>query len=342
MNKLAIILPIILAAVGANALEISKVPEGKLCALSFTYDDGVVTHYSHALPMHLKYGFPGTFLIITDRVEKDGENRENKYCSWKELKEMSDKGMEVASHTKSHRNMREIESAGLTMEMTKGKKRDELFAMREKNWPELLSEVTISRDEIEKHCGNKVRTYAFGGNACPDWSWRLMNEVKGCIRVGNIRIATGRGDSEAKYREQLEKKVMVSNAVSCVMFHGLGTKTKNDGWNPIPNLETYESIFKLVKANEDKIHLDTFGNNSFYQTLAENVVLKRKDADTFELTLKPKTRGTLVPGVVWLRVAANEKVSVNGKPATPNKYGAITANIGDTIKRSSNLSSNLF
>lgn len=57
------------------ALEVSPVLEGKLCALSFTYDDGVATYYTHAMPMHLKYGFPGTFLIITDRVETDGEGR---------------------------------------------------------------------------------------------------------------------------------------------------------------------------------------------------------------------------------------------------------------------------
>ena len=96
-----------LCTMGAGAVEVSKVPEGKECALSFTYDDGPATHYTHAFPLHRKYGFPGTFLIITSRVEDDADpNRPHKNVSWKELKEMSDAGMEIASHTKSHKNLR--------------------------------------------------------------------------------------------------------------------------------------------------------------------------------------------------------------------------------------------
>lgn len=329
MKRLVIGIAAALVAAGAEALEISKVQEGKLCALSFTYDDGVETHYTHALPLHLKYGLPGTFLIVTDRVEAEGADRAHKCCSWAQLKEMSEKGMEVASHTKSHRNMREIESAGLTKEMTKGKKRDELFAMREKNWPELLSEVTLSKEAIERNCGNTVRTYAFGGNACPDWTGRLMGEVKGCVRAGNIRIATGRGDSEEKYRKQFEEKILVSNRVSCVMIHGIGTKTKNDGWNPIPDLETFESLFRIVKENAEKIHFDTFGNNAFYESRAGSVRLQKTGDGAFALV--PKAKDKEVSGEIWLRVAPDEKVSVNGKPATPNKYGAILVRVGDTM-----------
>ena len=315
-----------------SGVQISPVPEGKLCALSFTYDDGVRTHFTHALPMHLKYGVPATFLIVTDRVEPDSAERANRCCSWAELKEMSEKGMEVASHTKTHRNMRELESAGITKEMTEGKSRAEIFAMREKNWPDLLAELTISKEAIESHCGKTVRTYAFGGNACPDWTGRLMDEVKGFVRAPNIRIATGRGDTEEKYRQQLEAKVMVSNRVSCVMLHGIGTKTKDDGWNPIPDLEVYESLIKLVKANEDKIHLDTFGGHSLYQSRAENAVLRKLGENVFELKLKPNPRGYVEPGDIWLRVAANEKVFVNGKAATPNRYGAIRARLDDRIE----------
>lgn len=47
--------------------------------------------------MRLKYKMPGTFLIVTDRVEADDAERAMKNCSWAELKEMAAKGMEVAS-----------------------------------------------------------------------------------------------------------------------------------------------------------------------------------------------------------------------------------------------------
>lgn len=72
-----------LAAGVVSGVGISPVPEGKMAAFSFTYDDGVRSHYTAALPLHLKYGMPGTFFIITDRVEADGPDRAGKYCSFR-------------------------------------------------------------------------------------------------------------------------------------------------------------------------------------------------------------------------------------------------------------------
>ena len=91
MNRVILSAVVAACAWGARAVEVSTVPEGKVCALSFTYDDGPATHYTHAFPLHKKYGFPGTFLIITSRVEDDADaNRPHKNVSWRELKEMSD------------------------------------------------------------------------------------------------------------------------------------------------------------------------------------------------------------------------------------------------------------
>ena len=199
MKKKLSALTVLACAYAAFGLEISPILEGKQAAFSFTYDDGAYSHYTTALPMHLKYGMPATFFIITDRVEPEGEGRAKKYCSWSEVKEMADKGMEMASHTKTHRNMRELESAGLTKEMMKGKTRAELFAMREPNWPTVWSEIVLSREALESHTGQKVRTYAFAGNAFPDWTGRIISEARIYTR-GNIRIATGRGDSAESYR----------------------------------------------------------------------------------------------------------------------------------------------
>ena len=163
MKKKLTALTVLACAYAAFGLEISPVLEGKMAAFSFTYDDGAYSHYTTALPMHLKYGLPATFLIITDRVEPEGEGRAKKYCSWAEVKEMACKGMEMASHTKTHRNMRDLESAGLTKEMIKGKTRAELFAMREPNWPTVWSEIELSREALESHTGQKVRTSRLDG-----------------------------------------------------------------------------------------------------------------------------------------------------------------------------------
>jgi peptidoglycan/xylan/chitin deacetylase (PgdA/CDA1 family) len=97
MKKKMSALTVLSCAYAAFGLEISPVLEGKMAAFSFTYDDGAYSPYTTALPMHLKYGMPATFFIITDRVEQDGEGRAKKYCSWAEVKEMAGKGMEMSS-----------------------------------------------------------------------------------------------------------------------------------------------------------------------------------------------------------------------------------------------------
>ena len=325
------ILAFILAA-PAFGVEISPILEGKLAAFSFTYDDGAYSHYTTALPMHLKYGLPATFLIITDRVEPEGEGRAKKYCSWSEVCEMAAKGMEVASHTKTHRNMCQLESAGLTREQMKGKTRAELFAMREPNWPTVWSEIALSREALESHTGQKVRTFAFAGNAYPNWSGRIIGEARIYMRV-NVRIATGGADSTESYRKQLDEKVMVSNRVSCAMIHGVGTGDAGDGWYPIPSLDVYESLLKMVAERRDTLHVDTFGNNAAYAARARNTKLVPENdrPGVYKLVLSEKPKDICEPGEIWLRLKPGEKVSVNGKEAVPNASGAVLAHTGDTI-----------
>lgn len=321
------------SALTASAVTISPILEGKQAAFSFTYDDGAYSHYTTALPMHLKYGMPATFFIITDRVEQEGEGRAKKYCSWAEIKEMADKGMEMASHTKTHRNMRELESAGLTKEMMKGKKRDELFAMREPNWPTVWSEIALSREALESHTGQKVRTFAFAGNAFPDWTGRIVAKARIYTR-GNIQVWTGRGDTEVGYRKRIDEHVMATNSVSCCMIHGVGTGDSGDGWNPIPSLAVYESLFKLIAERRDRLHVDTFGNNAAYQTRAANTKLVPVEGSEgeYRLVFAEKPKGICEPGEIWLRLAPDEKVEVNGKPAEPNAQNAVLAHTGDTIR----------
>jgi len=66
-------------------------------AISITFDDGWDSDYKIAFPMLKGYGFKATFFITTDWINKKGYVKE----VW--LKEMSQYGMEIGSHTLSHR-----------------------------------------------------------------------------------------------------------------------------------------------------------------------------------------------------------------------------------------------
>lgn len=327
-------LGLLLAAVGARAgmaAEICKIPEGKESAITITYDDGSYSHYTHALPTHVKYNVPGTFLIITDKVEDDADTaRGHKYVSWKELKEMQDKGMEIGTHTKSHRNMREIESKDVTKEMTQGKKRDEVFALREKNYPELREEVVGSVKALTDHGLKPPLAIAFAGNACPDWTWRLLGEAHLYLRKPSL-ISTGRGDTPERYEKMLAEKLK-PGTVGVIMLHGLGTKTPGDGWNPITEFSTYEALIEKISKMRDKVHVGGHGEVMRYHECAKACKLKDNKDGTFTIAHTSSKFNPSEPVKLWLRAAAGEKIAVNGQPVAPDANGIFTANIGDTLK----------
>lgn len=62
-----------------------------------TFDDGYTDHYTQAFQILRQHGMTGAFAVITGFVEGGGD-----YMSWAQIKEMSDAGMEIMSHTVTH------------------------------------------------------------------------------------------------------------------------------------------------------------------------------------------------------------------------------------------------
>ena len=64
-----------------------------------TFDDGRDDGYDYAWPIMQKYGFVGTFYVVTGRINRD------KYLSQAELVTLATAGNEIANHTYSHISM---------------------------------------------------------------------------------------------------------------------------------------------------------------------------------------------------------------------------------------------
>ena len=63
-----------------------------------TFDDGYVDNYTQAFPLLKKYGFVGTFFIITDVVNQKHPD----YLTWDMVREMRDAGMRFGAHGRTH------------------------------------------------------------------------------------------------------------------------------------------------------------------------------------------------------------------------------------------------
>jgi len=108
-----------------------------------TLDDNHYSIYEIAFPILKKYGYPATLFIYTDQITSGGRG-----LSWNQLSEMARHGIEIQSHTQSHRN--------LTKRMGEESFRDYFESLRK--------ELAESAAQIKKRLGQDVKylAYPFG------------------------------------------------------------------------------------------------------------------------------------------------------------------------------------
>ncbi len=98
-----------------------------------TFDDGYRDAYEEAFPRLLRYGFHGTFFVLTGRAD-EGDPR---YLSWEQIRQMSEAGMDIQLHGREH-----VPLSG----------RDDAF---------LFYHIIGGKQSIEAHTGRPVRFFAY-------------------------------------------------------------------------------------------------------------------------------------------------------------------------------------
>lgn len=81
-----------------------------------TFDDGYWDNYVYAYPLLLRYGFKGTFFIVTGFVGR------SEYMTWPQLREMVAGGMEVGAHTVSHVDLARISPTARERELVESRR----------------------------------------------------------------------------------------------------------------------------------------------------------------------------------------------------------------------------
>ncbi len=98
-------------------------------SVMITFDDSTLSHYTQAYPILKKYGHTGVFFVISNRSQ----------ISHTQLKEMSDNGMDIQSHSRTHPMFRKTDSESL------------------------VSEIAGSKADLERITGKKVTSIAYPG-----------------------------------------------------------------------------------------------------------------------------------------------------------------------------------
>ncbi len=109
-----------------------------------TFDDGFANFYESAMPVLARYGFTATVFIISGHMggRNDWGSRTESLgvrpiLSWQQAAELARSGMEIGSHTRTHRDLRRCSAAQVEQEMK------------------------VSSADIEQHLGLRPESFAY-------------------------------------------------------------------------------------------------------------------------------------------------------------------------------------
>lgn len=228
--------------------EIAKYKDGKRCAISYTFDDGLKEHYSLAYPYLNKYGFKATFWINGYKVNGDAISDTTR-ITWSQLKEMSNHGHEISNHGLTHKNLVRIPFEDAKYE--------------------ILKNDTV----IFENIGHWPKTFCYPNNAKNPQIVEFASENRVATRLFQFSMGSKSSD------ENLENKIndlITKEEWGVAMLHGItyGYDRFSD-----PNIlwRHLDKVYQLA----DKIWVATFVDVAQYINLRDNISLeinKKKNA----------------------------------------------------------------
>ena len=203
-------------------------------AISFTFDDGMLCHYTDVAPELEKRGFRGTFWIIGANMGKD--EKDYPWMTWEQVAELAKRGHETSNHSWTHPN--------LTM-------------LSKEN---LMHEILKCDSVIEAKTGKRPITFCYPYNAMND----MVVSAASANRVGTRTFQEAQGQDVSKCtKESMSlwlKKVIENKEWAVTMTHG--TTYGYDKWEDPSQLWDF---FDEVKSKENEVWIGTFAEVAAYR-----------------------------------------------------------------------------
>jgi peptidoglycan/xylan/chitin deacetylase (PgdA/CDA1 family) len=265
-----------LLSAGASDIRIAKFHDDKAAAISYTFDDGLRDQFEIAAPMLDAHGIHATFFIITKPVAKTPE--EGRACppgkfggiSWPELKDLSERGHEIANHTWTHRDFRRIP------------------------WQEVRPELDLADQDIRTHLGFAPLTVAYTANSFFDEARKEALRYHLADRTFQTAFG-GPKFTEADADKWLDETLR-DRKWSVAMIHGIV-----QGFYPFTDPQILAHHLDYAVKFRDRLWIDTFVAVANYVRTRDasrlTVTSAKKGEATFILTadLPPSSAGVVFP-----------------------------------------------
>lgn len=263
-------------------VSVAKYRHDKVCAISYTFDDGLAEHYTLAAPQLEQRGFRGTFFINGSKVNKDERHiKDTTRVTWPQLKEMAEKGHEISNHGWAHRNFAKFPF-------------------------EVLKEDILKNDNaIYAHVGVIPRTYAYPNNTKQGEAMAFVARNRVGTRLKQRSVGSKR---TARDLEKWMETLIKTGDWGVGMTHGL-----TYGYDAFGNPQRLWEHWEQVKANEDKIWVGTFHEVVSY--------LKEREAIRLTVTEK-KNKLHVVPELPLDKELFTEPLTMVVEGGTMKKVSA--------------------
>jgi peptidoglycan/xylan/chitin deacetylase (PgdA/CDA1 family) len=162
----------------------TEVSPGTSRAVQLTFDDGHEGWFTHVLPLLRERAMGAVFFVTSDLIGKPG------YCNRDQVKALSEAGMEVGGHGKTHRFLSDIDDQSCLLELQESKRAiEEIISgpVRSMSFPGgRFSDTTL---ELGKSVGySEFYTSVPGVNALPsaDQAPLMRFDIKPAISPGEF------------------------------------------------------------------------------------------------------------------------------------------------------------
>jgi len=242
----AILHPLRMQAVAQNASGLQAATDPVICtwkndakaALSFTFDDGTVDHFTQAAPMLEKHGLRGTFYIVINWIGKGNK------LTWDQVKSLSERGHEIGNHSMTHGNLVTLSNKGDLVNLEK----------------EIVDPIGIIKEKI----GVAPVTFAFPLGARNPQVEAMVEQHHFTVRGRDMGY-----DGTTFNLEKTNLKIdslIAKGGNGVVLIHGIDPAVK--GYKPYNDPALLDQHFAYVKSREKELWVDTFANVTRYKLTA--------------------------------------------------------------------------
>lgn len=246
--KYSCLLPLALVMTGCqsvtiDSIEVTPYRDGRQAAVSFTFDDGMLCHYTDIAPELEKRNLRGTFWIIGANMGTDAPDYP--WMNWDQVAELARRGHEISNHTWHHPNLPQLPADSI-------------------RW-----EVQYCDSVLESVTGRRPRTLAYPYNAMSEEVVQICSEG----RVGTRTYQAGHGQVEshqtADSLTQWLNSTIDQQGWGVTMTHGT-----TYGWDMWQEPEVLYQFFDEVKRAQDRVWVGTFEEVAAYTEEVKDVQIE--------------------------------------------------------------------